>query len=105
MNGSHPIFAYKHVLKPNGHFIHVGGSESQMFQALLLGTLISRTGSKKISNLLQRANQQDLNILKELIEAGKVKPVIDRFYTLREVREAFRYFQEGHAQGKVVITV
>lgn len=105
VNGSHPISAYKHVLKPNGHFIHVGGSKSQMFQSLLLGPFLSRSGSKKIGNLLQRANQQDLYILKDLLETGKVKPVIDRLYTLSEIREAFRYFEEGHARGKVVITI
>ena len=63
------------------------------------------TGSKKIGTLLQRANQKDLIYMKELLEAGKVKPVIDRCYKLSEVSEAFRYFAEGHAQGKVVITV
>ena len=50
-------------------------------------------------------NQADLAILQELIEAGKVKPVIDRCYPLAEVTEALRYLEEGHAQGKVVITV
>lgn len=56
VNGSNSISAYKRVLKPNGNFVHVGGSESQLFQALVLGPFISMTGSKKISNLLQRAN-------------------------------------------------
>ena len=76
-----------------------------MFQTLVLGPFISMTGSKKISNLLQRANQKDLMYVKELLETGKVKPIIDKRYKLSEVSEAFRYFQEGHAQGKVVLTV
>ena len=63
------------------------------------------TGSKKMGSILQRPNQKDLIFMKELLEAGKVKPVIDRSYKLSEVPEAFRYFEEGHAQGKVVITV
>lgn len=105
VNGSNPISAYKRVLKPNGNFVHVGGSESQLFQALVLGPFISMTGSKKISNLLQRANQKDLNYIKELLDNGKVKPIIDKRYKLNEVTEAFKYFQEGHAQGKVVITL
>jgi NADPH:quinone reductase-like Zn-dependent oxidoreductase len=63
------------------------------------------SGSKKISNLLQRANQNDLIYVSELLEAGKIKPVIDKRYKLSEVAKAFNYFQEGHAQGKVVITI
>jgi len=62
-------------------------------------------GSKKISNLLQRANQKDLNHVKELLETSKIKPIIDKRYKLSEVPEAFKYFQGGHAQGKVIITV
>ena len=57
-----------------------------------------------MGNLLVKPNK-DLAFMKELIEAGKVKPVIDRRYTLSEVAEALRYYGEGHAQGKVVITV
>ncbi|OCA85294.1 NAD(P)-dependent alcohol dehydrogenase [Pseudobacillus wudalianchiensis] len=105
VNGSNSISAYKRALKPNGSFVHIGGSESQFFQALVLGPFISMTGSKKISNLLQRANQKDLNYVKELLETGKVKPIIDKRFELSEVTEAFKYFQEGHAQGKVVITI
>jgi NADPH:quinone reductase-like Zn-dependent oxidoreductase len=105
VNGSNSILAYKRALKPNGNFVHVGGAESQMFQSLILGPFISMSGSKKISNLLQRANQNDLIYVSELLEAGKIKPVIDKRYKLSEVAEAFNYFQEGHAQGKVVITI
>ncbi|CEG25695.1 NAD(P)-dependent alcohol dehydrogenase [Bacillus sp. B-jedd] len=105
VNGHHPISAYKRALKTGGRFVHVGGSESQMFQTMLLGPWFSLTGSRKMSNFLQRANQQDLNLIKDLVEAGKIKPIIDKQYKLSEVREAFRYFAEGHAQGKVVITV
>ena len=57
-----------------------------------------------MGNLLVKPNK-DLAFMKELIEAGKVKPVIDRRYTLSEVAEALRYYGEGHARGKVVITV
>jgi NADPH:quinone reductase-like Zn-dependent oxidoreductase len=105
VNGSHPMSAYSRALKPNGIFIHVGGSGSQMFQAMTLGTWISMTGNKKMGSFLQRQKQEDLIYLKELLETGKVKPVIDRSYPLSEVPEAFRYFEKGHAQGKVVITL
>lgn len=58
-----------------------------------------------MGNIMLRPNQKDLVFMKELIEAGKVKPVIDRCYKLSEVPDALRYLEEGHAQGKVVITV
>ena len=64
------------------------------------------TGSKKIGLMGEaKANKNDLAFLKELLEAGKVKPVIDRCYPLSEVAEAIRYLEEGHARGKVVITM
>ena len=78
---------------------------AQLFQAMLLGPWISMTGSKKMGNLMAKPNQKDLVFMKELLEAGKVKPVIDRRYPLSEAAEALRYLEEGHAQGKVVITV
>jgi NADPH:quinone reductase-like Zn-dependent oxidoreductase len=105
VNGGLPLSDYKRALTPNGIFVHVGGSGSQMFQAMVLGRWISMTGSKKMGSFLQRANEQDLIFMKELVEAGQVKPVIDRCYKLSEIRDAFRYFDEGHAQGKVVITI
>ena len=105
VNGGLPLSYYKRALNPNGIFIHVGGSGTQMFQAMAMGPWISMTSRKKMRSFLQRANQQDLIYMKELVEAGKVKPVIDRCYKLREVQDAFRYFEQGHAQGKVVITI
>jgi NADPH:quinone reductase-like Zn-dependent oxidoreductase len=63
------------------------------------------TGSKKMGNLAAKPNKNDLAFVKELLEAGKVVPVVDRRYALREVSEALRYLEEGHARGKVVIGV
>ncbi|WP_045516672.1 NAD(P)-dependent alcohol dehydrogenase [Neobacillus niacini] len=105
VNGHQPLSDYKRSLKPNGIFVHVGGSATQMFQSMTLGAWISKTSSKKMGTFLQRPNQNDLVFMKELLEAGKVKPIIDRQYTLSEVPEAFRYFEQGHAQGKVVIKI
>jgi NADPH:quinone reductase-like Zn-dependent oxidoreductase len=102
--GYRSIFDYKRALSPRGIYVATGGSLAQTFQALLLGPWISMTGSKKLSALLVKPNK-DLGFIKELIEAGKVKPVIDRRYKLSEAAEAFRYYGEGHARGKVVITV
>jgi NADPH:quinone reductase-like Zn-dependent oxidoreductase len=76
-----------------------------MFQAMLLGPLISMTGRQKMGNSAHKPNQKDLLFMKELLEAGKVVPVIDRRYPLHETAEAIRYLEEGHARGKVVITV
>ncbi len=104
-NGYHPIFDYKRVLSPNGTYVMIGGSLTQIFQAILLGRCISMTGSKKMSAVSLRPNQKDLVFMKELLEEGKVVPVIDRRYTLSEVPDAFWYLEEGHALGKVVITV
>ncbi|WP_046174094.1 NAD(P)-dependent alcohol dehydrogenase [Domibacillus indicus] len=105
VNGHQPISAYERALRPNGTFVHIGGSGAQMAQAMMLGPWISLTKKKKVGSLLQRANQDDLLLIKDLIEAGKVKPVLDRQFGLEEVREAFTYFAEGHARGKIVITM
>ncbi len=104
-NGFHSLADYKRALSPQGIYVMTGGSGAQMFQAILFGPLVSMTGSKKMGNLLARPNQKDLTFLKELLEAGKVVPVIDRRYPLPEVADALRYLGEGHAKGKVVITV
>jgi NADPH:quinone reductase-like Zn-dependent oxidoreductase len=104
-NGYHPISDYKRALSPRGTYIMTGGSTAQMFQAMLLGPLMSMTGSKKMGNLMAKLNQKDLVVLKELLEAGKVVPVIERRYSLHETAEAIRYLEEGHARGKIVIIV
>jgi len=100
------ILAYRRALSPEGIFVFVGGSAAAILQALLLGPLISKIGSKKMGGGMWEPNKkEDLEFLTELFEAGKVIPVIDRRYPLREVPEAFRYVEGGHHQGKVVITV
>lgn len=104
-NGNHSISEYKRALSPKGTYVCTGGSLAQIFQSLLLGPWISMTGSKKMGNSAAKPNQKDLVFMKELLEAGKVVPVIDKRYTLSEAPEAFRYLGEGHAQGKVVIIV
>ncbi len=110
VNGYHPIFAYRRVLRPTGRYVLVGGSRAHLYQtllqALLLGPLISRAGSQKMGFMgIAKINQKDLVYVKELIEAGKVVPVIETRYPLRETAEALRYLEEGHARGKVVVTV
>jgi len=104
-NGYHSILDYKRALSPKGTYVMVGGSMAQMFQAMLLGPWISKTGSKKMGFMVAEQSQKDLVFLKELLEARKVVPVIERRYPLSQVAEAVRYLEEGHAQGKIVITV
>jgi NADPH:quinone reductase-like Zn-dependent oxidoreductase len=104
-NGNRSISEYKRALRPNGTYVMTGGSEKQMFQAMLLGPWLSMTGTKKMGNVMAKPNTRDLGFVKELLEEGLVIPVIDRRYPLRETAEALRYLEAGHARGKVVITV
>ena len=103
--GNRSVSDYKRALSPNGIFVLVGFSMSLLLHFTFLGPWISMTGSKKMSALIPKENREDLVLIKELLETGKVVPVIDRSYPLSEVAEAIRYLEEGHAQGKVVITV
>lgn len=104
-NGYHSIFAYRRALSPNGIFVIAGGSMSLLFQVTVLGSWISMTGSKKIRGMLAKLNQKDLGFIRELLETGKVKPVIDKLYPLSEVADAIKYLEEGHARGKVIISI
>jgi NADPH:quinone reductase-like Zn-dependent oxidoreductase len=105
INGYHPIAAYRRALTPTGVYVMVGGTLAQLFQAMLLGPGMSKKDGQQLGALTLKPNPQDMPLLKELLESGKVVPVIDRRYLLNEVPEALRYFGEGHARGKVVITV
>jgi len=104
-NGYRSLSDYRRALSPNGIYVCTGGSMAQIFQSMLLGPFISMNGSKKMANLAAKPNQKDLAFMTELLEAGKVVPVIDRRYPLSEVPEAIQYLGEGHAKGKVVISL
>jgi NADPH:quinone reductase-like Zn-dependent oxidoreductase len=104
--GYHSIFDHRRALSSNGIYFIVGGSRFTIFQALFLGPLISLAGRKKMSLMGWKPNnKEDLDFIKELVGSGKLVPVIDRRYPLNEAAEAFRYFEEGHPQGKIVITM
>jgi NADPH:quinone reductase-like Zn-dependent oxidoreductase len=105
--GNRSVSDFKRALTPNGMCAVAGFTTlSHLFQVLVLGSWVSRTGSKKIGQMdTAKPNKKDLVFVKELLEAGKVVPVIDRTYPLSEVPEAIRYLEAGHAKGKVVITV
>ena len=104
-NGYHPISDYRRALSPNGTYVMTGGSGAQMLQAMTLGPIMSMRGSKKMGYLTMKQNKEDLVFVKDLLEGGEITPVIDRKYPLSEVPDAIRYLEEGHARGKVVISV
>ena len=106
---SHPLSACRRVLNPRGVYVGIGtplnaggiGILARLIQMLLL----SRLTSQKLITFLAKPSKEDLTVLQELMAAGKVTPVIDKRYSLSEVPEAIRYLEEGHARGKVVITL
>jgi NADPH:quinone reductase-like Zn-dependent oxidoreductase len=104
-NAHHSIFDYRRALRQDGIYVIAGGGLPQIFQAMLLAPLLSRMGSKKMCFFIAKINRKDLVLLKDLLETRKVVPVIDRRYPLSEAAKALRYLEEGHAQGKIVITV
>jgi NADPH:quinone reductase-like Zn-dependent oxidoreductase len=110
VNGYRPILACRRALSPMGVYVLVGASSTHLLRALLealiLGPLISRMSGQKMGFMeVAKITQKDLVVMNELFEAGKVVPMIDRCYSFRETAEALRYLGEGHAQGKVVISV
>lgn len=101
--GYRSLFDYRRALRENGRYVVTGGSMAQIFQPMYLGPWLSRSNGQAFVNLTNKPNQQDLTFMKEIIESGKVVPVIDRCYPLHEVAAALSYYGEGHSQGKVVI--
>jgi NADPH:quinone reductase-like Zn-dependent oxidoreductase len=104
-NAHHSIFQYRRALNQGGIYVVVGGDLARIFQAMLLAPLLSRMGSKKTRFFIAKINQKDLVVLKGLLEAGKVVPVIDRRYPLSDAAKALGYLEQRHARGKIVLTV
>jgi NADPH:quinone reductase-like Zn-dependent oxidoreductase len=106
--GNRELSLLRRVLTPKGTLVLIGGEEGgrwfggndRQLRALMLSPFVSH----KLRGLVALARKQDLEVLKELIEAGKITPVIDRTFPLSEGREAVRYLEEGHARGKIVVT-
>lgn len=105
VNGYHPISDYLRALKPEGIYVVSGGSMFQLFQAASNRKRISKTGCQKTYVVSLEHNKKDLVYLKELLESGKITPVIDGCYPLSKTPEAFWYFEKVHPRGKVVIGV
>ena len=98
---SHSISEYKRALVPKGVYIACDFYPTSVF----LGPFISLLGSKKVRSYIAKLNIKDLTNIKELIEAGKIKPVIDRSYPLNEVAKAIKYYEEKQTLGKIVVKV
>ncbi len=104
--GNHSVADYARALTPNGIGVIVGfTSLALLLQHLVLGRLVSKIGRKKIGMMLAHIKKNDLNFLKEMMEAGTLVPVIDRCYTLSEVSEAYRHLESKRARGKIVVTM
>lgn len=105
VNGDRRPSDYLRVLKPGGICVVCGGSNKQIFRSLFLGPWLSLGRRKRIGVLMARMNQKDLAFIAGLLEAGKVKPIIDRSFPLSEAAEAMRYLDAGHVKGKIVLTM
>src|SRR5271166_2977639 len=106
---NHSLSACRRALDPKGIYIGVGGSGSRWMIGLLAPVIkalvLSPFVSQKLVSIMAKPSKEDLTIIRELMAAGKVTPVIDRSYSLSEVPEAIRYLEEKHARGKVIITL
>lgn len=103
-NGYHSLAEYQRALSPNGKYVMTGGTTAQMFEVLLFGGMKSK-GNQKLGNILAKPNQKDLEFVAGLLAEGKVKPVIAKRFPLAQTADAIRCVEEGHAQGKVVVTI
>ena len=107
--GNHSLSACRRVLNPKGAYLIVGGPASGwmigFLSRLITALVLSWFISQKLLVVGAKSNKADLTILHDLMQAGKVTPVIDKCYALREVPDAIRYIEAGHARGKVVITL
>jgi NADPH:quinone reductase-like Zn-dependent oxidoreductase len=107
--GSHSLSEYRRVLTPNGKLVMVGGPSDDPWLGPLTTSLkayiVSPFVSRKMIFMLAQSNSEDLDVLRDLMQAGKLTPVIDRRYPLSETAQAISYLEQGHAKGKVIITV
>ena len=102
----HSVLHYRHSLAPGGRYVLIARRLTGFAQAFLVGAGVSMTSTRRMGTFMWRANRRaDLDLIKTLLENGKVKPIIDRRFQLSEVPDALRYQEDGHARGKVVITV
>jgi NADPH:quinone reductase-like Zn-dependent oxidoreductase len=102
--GHHSIFDYRRALSPRGVYVMHGGASSRIMQVMLLGPVLSLFGSRKLRILLHKANR-GLDALGELLQSGKVVPIVDKCFPFSETIDALKYYGDGQARGKVVISM
>ncbi|HUI57612.1 MAG TPA: NAD(P)-dependent alcohol dehydrogenase [Bryobacteraceae bacterium] len=107
--GNHSLAACRRVLNPKGRYIAVGGPRDRWMigslARMIAAPVVSRFVGQKLSMVLMKPRKEDLMLMQELMKTGKVRAVIDRRYSLKEAPEAIGYVEEGHARGKVVISL
>jgi NADPH:quinone reductase-like Zn-dependent oxidoreductase len=107
--GSKSWSACRRVLEPHATLVLVGAPKADPFLGPLRHVarkrIASLRGSQRLVFFIAKPNKPDLNVLRELVEADKVRPVVERRYALSDIADALRYMGEGHAKGKLVITV
>jgi NADPH:quinone reductase-like Zn-dependent oxidoreductase len=108
---NHSLSECRRILNPNGKYVMIGGggpNDSRWigpFGRVINTLLLSPFISQKMGMMMADANQKDLTLLGDMMQSGKITPVIDRTYKLDQVPDAIRYLEEGHARGKVIIAV
>jgi len=108
VNGSKSWSAYKRVLKPDATFVLVGGPRTPLIgpMSLLVKMKIAMLGSsQKFAFFIAQFNREDMQVLKDLLETGKLKPFVERTYPMASIAEAMNHVGMGHAQGKIVVTM
>lgn len=109
VSGTHSWSEYKRVLKPNANFVIIGAPKSNSPIGPLGHVIKLKIGSfgasQKVDFFIAKFNKEDMNLLKELLELGKIKPLVEQTYPLSQIKEAMRRFGQGHVQGKIVITM
>lgn len=104
VNGNYPLMVYKRILNPDGKCIVIGGALPQILKSLMFGKLLS-LGSKKFITMVAKANSSDLEYLASLATDGHIRPVIARIFPFEQTVEAMQQLREGHATGKLVISM
>jgi NADPH:quinone reductase-like Zn-dependent oxidoreductase len=105
VNGHHPIADYFRILAPEGTYVVAGGSMLQLAQAGMQSRRNAQAGGRKAFIVSCKVSADDLLLMKGFLESGKVRPVIDACYPLEKTIDAFRYYEDEHPRGKIVITV
>jgi NADPH:quinone reductase-like Zn-dependent oxidoreductase len=106
--GNRPVLACRRLLKPGGAYVAVSGPKGRLlgpFPRMAWSMLVSLAGRRKMTSMMAQMKRRDLAALGDLIERREVTPVVDRNYPLRDAADALRYQGEGHAQGKIVVSI